>query len=91
MLRSKPLSEEANHESTTTTVRAVLEQVVGLNDLAAIKAMKTLRITIGGNAFTDLDQTVDLQLGSWIDLEGYTRMKVIKAHFRTLDFYSAVS
>lgn len=74
-------------ETKQTTVRAVLEQVVGMSSNVAQNAMNVFRVEIDGATYQNLDDKLNLRLGAWVDLEGYTRLKVIKAHFRTLEFY----
>jgi len=87
MLQESDRREEASVEFMATTVRAVLEQVVGMSGDVATRAMETFSVRIDGIPVTHLDQALELRLGSRIDIQNFTRLKVIKAHFRTLEFY----
>ena len=71
-----------------TTLGNVLELVMGLNAQLARQACRQCRILIDGKRYDDLSQPVELSIGSEIDIEGYGRVNVIKAHFRTLEFYA---
>lgn len=87
MLQDSDRGEEASVEFMATTVRAVLEHVVGLSGDVAARAMETFPVRIDGVPVTHMDQSLELRLGSRIDIQNFTRLKVIKAHFRTLEFY----
>ena len=72
-----------------TTLANVLQLVVGFNEELAKRACRQFQIMIDGKAYDDLDQPVELTIGSVIEIEGYGRINVIKAHFRTLEFYAS--
>ena len=73
-----------------TSVRCVLEYIVGLNADVADRILDSCRLQVDGQAYLTPEERIKIQVGSRIHLEGHSALTVIEAHLRTLDFYLGI-
>lgn len=70
-----------------TSVRCVLEHIVGLNEGVADRILDSCRLQVDGTAYGKPEERITVQVGSRIHLEGHSALTVVEAHLRTLEFY----
>lgn len=79
--------KEQISQDATTTVRSVLQYVVGLSPDIATTTLEKLQVKINGQPHTNGEDEVRLSVGNTVEVGSATKINVIGAHLRTLAFY----